>query len=144
NHSLVAAAAASESGQAGAPEHLFVARLGPRSHLHLALAPQRGNAHRGAEHRLGCRYRDHADEVGALAAEALVLGDPHLDVEVAGRGAEVAGVAGAAHPQLLAVLDPSGDLDLGGAPPTAATAAATDLAGRLRDFAGAATDVADG
>ena len=50
-------------------------------------------------------------EVGAVALEALVLGDLDLDVEVAGRRAGLAGVAGAGDPQPLAVFDPGRDLD---------------------------------
>ena len=65
-----------------------------------------------------------------------------LDVEVAGRRAGLAGVAGAGDPQPLAVLDPGRDLDLAGPLAGGAAGAAALLARRLGDLAGAAADVA--
>src|SRR5215218_579401 len=84
DHPLVAAAAGAEPRQAAAADQLFVAGLGPRRQLDLTLALERGNGNRGAEHRLGRRDRDDADQLRAIALEALVLGDLDLDVQIAG------------------------------------------------------------
>ena len=76
---------APEARQPGAAQDLFVAGLGAGGDLDLALLVERGDGDRGAEHRLGGGDRDDADQVGAVALEALVLGDLDLDVEVARR-----------------------------------------------------------
>ena len=65
-----------------------------------------------------------ADQVAAVALEALVLGDPDLDVEVARRRPGLAGVAGAGDPHPLAVFDPGRDLDRAGPALAGAAAAA--------------------
>ena len=96
----------------------------PASHLDLALAVRVSTAEVAPSIAAVAENVDDRDQVLALALEALVLGDPHLDVEVAGGAAGLAGVAGAADPDPLAVLDPGRDLDLLGLAPAVAAAAA--------------------
>ena len=59
------------------------------------------------------------DEVVAVAQEALVLGDAHEHVQVAGRAAAVAGVAAPGDADALLVGDPGGDVDLRACAPAA-------------------------
>ena len=90
---LVAARRAAQRRQPQPAQHLAVARLGAGRDLDLLLAVERRDGHRAAEHRGGRGHLDDADEVGALAAKALVVGDVDLDVEVAGARPGLAGVA---------------------------------------------------
>jgi hypothetical protein len=119
-----------------------VTRLGAGCELDLALALEGGDGGDGAEHRLGRRDRYDADQVRAVALEALVVGHVHLHVEVPGRRAGFAGVAGAGDPQPLPAFDPSRDLDRLGPPRARAATASASGAGGLRDLSGSATGIA--
>ena len=106
-------------------QHDPVARLRPGLDLDLLIAVEGGNHGCAAEHRLGRRDLDHADEVGALAPESVVLLHVHEHVEITGVRSRFTRVAGARDPDPLPGLDPGRDLDLpragagDPAPPTA-------------------------
>ena len=108
---LVAAAAPLQDGHATAAEDDDLARLRPRRQLELLLPVERRDCERGAERGLRERQVDGRVDVVALAHEALVGTDPHLDVDVAGRAADEPGVPLAAQADLLAVVDPRRDVD---------------------------------
>ena len=115
----------------------------PARDLDLALALEGRHGDRGAEHRLGGRDRDDADQVGAVALEALVLGDRDLDVEVAGRRARARRRGRRRRPAAAGRLSiPAGISTACVLLAAVAAAAAALLAGRLGNLAGAAAGVA--
>ena len=79
--------------------------LGARRDVDLLVAVERRHAHGRAERRGRRGHVDDGDEVVAVADEALVLGDAHEHVEVAGRPAALAGVAAAGQADALLVGD---------------------------------------
>ena len=137
----VARPAAPQRRHPAAAHHDRLARLRARGDVQRHVAVQRRHLDRRAQRRQRRGHVDHGHEVLAVADEALVLLDPHDDVEVAGRAAALAGVAAAGHADPLAVGDPGRDVDLtrAGSRPSRAVAG---LAGLLGDPAVAAALVA--
>src|SRR6266542_3369115 len=89
----VAAAAAVGVGDAALAEALHRARLGARVDLDGLLAVEGDQRERPAEGGHGHRHGQLADQVVVAPGEDLVGDHVELDVEVAGRAAELAGVA---------------------------------------------------
>src|SRR6266498_4910527 len=110
----VAAAAAVGVGDAALAEALHRARLGARVDLDGLLAVEGDQRERPAEGGHGHRHGQLADQVVVAPGEDLVGDHVELDVEVAGRAAELAGVAAAlvadAHPVVEAGWDVDGQL----------------------------------
>jgi hypothetical protein len=73
---------------------------------------EHGNLQGGTEGGLGKADRDLAEEMGAVAPEELVVRDPEDDVEVAGGATLGSPLALAGDPELGAVVDAGGNLDL--------------------------------
>ena len=114
-------------------EHDHRAGLEACLDLHLLLAVERLDRAAGPEHGLREPQIEMADEVEALALEALVRFDVHAHVEIAGRGAELARVTEAGQAQGLAVVDAGRDVDADLAALRATAAAAAVGAGLLGD-----------
>src|SRR5687767_6020392 len=135
-HAVVAAAAALQHRHAPPAQHADLAGLRARLELELGVAVEGVDGHRGAERGLRHGEVDGGHDVVAVTHEARVA--PHVDlhVDVARPPAEGACVALAREADPLAVVDPSGDVDvqltLLGHPPGACAVRARgldDLAG---------------
>src|SRR5512133_1002864 len=84
---MIAAPATRKGGKPEAPQHHLAAALGAGRNGDLARARQRLDVDRRAQHRHRRRHVDDRDDALAVAVKALVLGDSHLDVEIAGAAA---------------------------------------------------------
>ena len=104
-------AAATQRGHALAAQRERVVRLRAGRDLQLERLVQRRHVERRAERGERGGHVDDGHEVVAVAHEALVLGDAHEHVQVAGRAALLARVAATGEADPLAVGDPSGHVD---------------------------------
>src|SRR5687768_10364119 len=144
NDMLVAALAALKRRELLAAQHRGIAMLGAGGDLDRLASLQGWDAHLSAEDRPRHRQLDARDQLGALAGEALVGPDPHLDVEVALAAAHLARVSGPGDPDPLPVLDPGRHVDLPGAALRGPPGPLAALAGLLGDLAVAAAAIAGG
>ena len=110
-HQQVAATAALHVGHAPAAQAEHPPGLGAPGHDEVLGAVERRVGQDGAEGGLGDRDVQLVDQVVALALEALVGLDPHVDVEVAVAAAAGPDRAEAAEPQGRAGVDPGRDVD---------------------------------
>src|SRR5688572_20327185 len=92
NDMLVAALAALKRRQPLTAKQRGIPMLGAGGNLDRLAPLQRRDTHLAAEDRLRHRQLDARDQLSALAGEALVGPDPHLDVEVALAAARLARV----------------------------------------------------
>ena len=111
-HALVAAAEALQHRHAAPAEHAHLAGLRARRELDLDRALERLDAHLRADRGLDDVQVDGREDVVALAHESRIRLDVHADVDVARAAAERAGMALAADPDLLAVVDARRDRDV--------------------------------
>ena len=103
----------------------------PGSKSSSELAVERGHGDSRAERGLDDRQVDLRENVVAVAHEARVAGDAHLDVHIAGASSVRARMALATETDALAVVDPRRDLDLELARLEREAGALADGAGRL-------------
>src|SRR5260370_30041150 len=87
-------------------------RLASGSDLELRRSAEDGDLELGAQGQLGERHGQVAMEIGAVAAEQLVLNEPDEHVEIPGRSPLEPAGALAAQPHLHAVLDSGGNFVL--------------------------------
>src|SRR5688500_13536304 len=111
-HPVIAAAGALQRRHSLAAEHAHLAGLRARLEVELDVARERGHGELHALRRLDDRQVDRGENIVAVALEAGIARDVHLDIGVAWKAAACPGVTGAADPDPLAVVDSSGDLDL--------------------------------
>src|SRR3954451_7128787 len=109
-HAMVPAAEALQHGHAAAGEDAGLARLRPGGELELARAVERLDRDVRPESGLDDVQIHRREDVVALAHEARVGLHADAHVDIARASPELAGVALAADPDLLAVVDPLRDL----------------------------------